>query len=480
MIVLLNWRDLRHGRAGGAEVYCSFVAERLAELGQEVVLLTSRDAGLPARERVGGYEVRRYGGPLSVYPLALAWLAWHRREVEGVIDCQNGIPFFSPLVLSRRTPVVLVVHHVHQAQFARYLGKMAARVGRWLEGPASRWLYGTRAVAALSPSTRRGVRQTLRLRGPIHVVPPGCRPPQVSGVRARTEWPSVVCVGRLVPHKRYEILVRAWPNVVAALPDATLDLVGGGVERERLEHLAGSLGIAGSVRFYGELPSGSCDDLLRRGWLTVNPSAGEGWGLTVLEANAIGVPVVAFRVDGIRDAVRDGTTGWLVGSAGELGPQIVESLRLLASPHAARDWSARCRAWSSCFDWASTAAQLRALLCAERERRAPGRRERRRPSDLAMVLQVRDGLLPDGWTQRLRGLDRVVRDGETSAVLLPGADPAGVRSIWARLGGTPASLGASIVAVARPADHVLPGGLLPIQQGVHERDRSPRRLEQLQ
>ena len=90
-----------------------------------------------------------------------------------VVDCQNGIPFFSPLFAGTDVPVVQVIHHVHQDQFATRFPAPVAALGRFLEGPATRRVYGPRAVVAVSPSTRQELRRRLRFRGPIFVVPNG-------------------------------------------------------------------------------------------------------------------------------------------------------------------------------------------------------------------------------------------------------------------------------------------------------------------
>src|SRR5271155_2314684 len=99
--VIVNWRDLSHPQAGGAEMYCEEVASRLARGGRRVVLLTSAVAGHPLSETRDGYLIVRRGGPLTVYLLAFMWLWRHRRRIVEVIDSQCGIPFLAPLALRR-------------------------------------------------------------------------------------------------------------------------------------------------------------------------------------------------------------------------------------------------------------------------------------------------------------------------------------------------------------------------------------------
>ena len=67
-----------------------------------------------------------------MYPRILGWLLAHRWSFDAVLDCQNGIPFFTPCVLPRGVPVLCVVHHVHTAQFGLHFPP-------WLAWPAGCW-----------------------------------------------------------------------------------------------------------------------------------------------------------------------------------------------------------------------------------------------------------------------------------------------------------------------------------------------------
>ena len=116
--VIVNWRDLSHPQAGGAEMYCEEVACRLARDGRRVVLLTSSVADHPSWETRDGYLVVRRGGPFTVYLFAFLWLWRNRGRIDEVIDSQCGIPFLAPLAVRRDTPVVILIYHVHQEQLA--------------------------------------------------------------------------------------------------------------------------------------------------------------------------------------------------------------------------------------------------------------------------------------------------------------------------------------------------------------------------
>lgn len=432
-VVVTNWRDLDHPETGGAEAVCHELATRLAARGHDVTLLCAAVAGRPREEHRDGYRVVRRGGRYGVYAAALAWLLLHRRTVDAVVDSQNGIPFFTPLALPRRTPVVMLLHHVHQDQFASYFPRPVAALGRWLEGPVSRAVYGYRAVVAVSPSTRAEARRRLRLRGDVRVAPPGWAVERRAD-HARSAHPHVVCVGRLVPHKRTDLVVRAFPGVLAAHPDARLTIVGRGPERPALVSLVEQLGLSTQVDLLDDLDDAARDRVLASAWLSVNASAGEGWGLSVVEANALGVPVLAYRRPGLRDSVDDGRTGWLVDDDADLAQEVADRLSELATPDRAARYAAAAREWADGFTWDAQTDTVEQVLRSEAVRLDLGPQDRRRRSDAAVVVTVPDDLLPPDWTSRTRATDTWTTAEHGATALLRAADVETARRAVARLG----------------------------------------------
>ena len=134
--------------------------------------------------------------------------------------------------------------------------------------------------------------------------------------------PVVVCVSRLVPRKGQDTLIRAWPQVRAAVPDAALLLVGGGPYAGRLQRLAGRLGVAGSVIFTGPVPWSELPSYYDAGDVFAMPCRTrrhgldvEGLGIVYLEASATGLPVIGGDSGNAPDAIRDGETGYVVAGA---------------------------------------------------------------------------------------------------------------------------------------------------------------------
>jgi glycosyltransferase involved in cell wall biosynthesis len=134
----------------------------------------------------------------------------------------------------------------------------------------------------------------------------------------------VVMVGRLVAAKGVDTLLRAVASVVRQRPDFRLEVAGDGEAWPGLEALAAELGLGEHVRFLGNV--GDVPGLLARASALVLPSLSEGISLTLLEAMARGLPVVATRVGGNPEVVEDGVTGRLVpaGDPGELAGALLD------------------------------------------------------------------------------------------------------------------------------------------------------------
>ncbi|MEU4531157.1 glycosyltransferase family 4 protein [Micromonospora ureilytica] len=428
-VAVLNWKDPWHPDAGGAEVYAWQVARDLVTAGAEVTFVTARPSGQRGDEVRDGIRIIRVGGRWSIYPRVLGWLLRHRRRFDAVVDCQNGIPFFSPAVLPANVPVICVIHHVHDRQFRLYFGPLVGRFGAWLEGPVAGRIYRRCVTLAVSPSTATAVRDRLGWTGPVVVVPNGADADHPRG-GVRDARPRLVCVGRVTRHKRVDLVLDAVERLRPERPDLRLDIVGGGPDVETIRRQVDERGLTDVVTVHGHLPSAERDALLGAAWLHVSGSWGEGWGLVVVEAAAAGLPTVAFDVDGLRDAVRPGRTGWLVGEggdpAGSLAAGLDRALDSVATPAEADRMAVECRQWSDAFRWADTGRRVRAVLGDLLTPRAVPWAS----ADACLVVRTPE---PENLLARVTPLlphTRHVAIGQQSLwILVPGADPAAVRQV---------------------------------------------------
>ena len=130
--------------------------------------------------------------------------------------------------------------------------------------------------------------------------------------------PLVVAVGRLVPVKRFDRLVDALVALRRQHRTLQAVIVGEGYERPALEARIRAADATSWLTLSGRLSDEDLVSLYRRSWLVMSTSAREGWGMTLTEAGACGVPAVATRIAGHADAVVDGESGFLADSDEEL------------------------------------------------------------------------------------------------------------------------------------------------------------------
>ena len=180
-----------------------------------------------------------------------------------------------------------------------------------------------------------------------------------SGEKCAT--PSIGYLGRLKKYKSVEHVLHALLLVKERLPEIRLLIIGDGDYRRELERRAEVLGLRDRVEFTGYVSHEVKVRLLNRVWLIVNPSPKEGWGLTVIEANACAVPVIAADSPGLRDSVVDGKTGVLYpyGDINGLGNEIIQ---LLENEQKRNQLALQARKWAEKFSWDESARKAMEII----------------------------------------------------------------------------------------------------------------------
>ena len=364
-IHVLAWRDLDDIEAGGSEVHASMVARHWAAAGLWVSMRTSYAQGRPTQVWRDGYLVTRKAGRYLVFPRSVASaLARRSGPRDALVEIWNGMPFFSPLW--DLGPRIVLVHHQHADMWRLALPPTLAKVGDTIERVVAPPLYRRSRVVTLSPSSRDELVDGMGLRADhVTVVPPGVADHFTPGP-GRSPTPLVLGVGRLVPVKRFDLLVDAMAAVRARRPDVRLVLVGDGHEREAIEERIRRLGAQDWVELLGRVDDRALVELYRRAWLVASTSLREGWGMTITEAAACGTPAVASRIAGHTDALTDGVTGLLA----DPGEELIGALSRLIDDDATRlalGEAARRRAES--LRWDATAEAIFGVLADEAARR---------------------------------------------------------------------------------------------------------------
>jgi glycosyltransferase involved in cell wall biosynthesis len=357
-VLILNWRDLTNPEGGGSELYVESVASRLAAAGDRVTLFCAAHTEAPRDELKDGVRYVRRGNHLTVYLWAAALLVLGRLGRTGtVLEVQNGVPFLARLWTRRR--VVVLVHHVHREQWSVVFGRLGARLGWWLESwlaPRVNRRCGYVAVSEVTKAelVRLGVRADR-----VDVIHNGTSPALPTD-EPRAAVPTIAVLGRVVPHKRVELVLEAAARLRHEVPGLRVEVAGDGYWLPMLRDRVTALGLDDVVVLHGRVSEQAKHDLLARAWVHAVPSVKEGWGLSVVEAGTHGTPSVAFRAaGGLAESIVDGRTGLLVDTPDELRVVLAE---LLANAPLRDLLGSGARAHAARFDWAATAAAFSDLL----------------------------------------------------------------------------------------------------------------------
>lgn len=363
-ILILEFRDITHPEAGGAEVVLDEVFRRVAAAGHSVHYLCSRHGTAPAEEVRDGIRYFRRGNQFY-FNLAAAW-AYHRElrhhhQYDLIFEGVDKVPFFMP-VMERRLPVMCLVPHLFgSTAFREVAWPLAAYV--WAMERPIPWIYKHCLVSTPSESSRQDLAKRGLPLDNVRVIHNGLdhglywAPP----VKPERQRPTLLYLGRIKRYKGIEQGFHAILRLRATYPDILYRIVGAGDYVAPLQAMVARLGIGEHVDFMGRVSEARKVELLQQADVLLYLSPKEGWGLSVLEANACGTIAIASDSPGLRDAVRHERTGFLIphGDADTLARRIDQLL-------SGRELYGRMRAngieWAESFTWDRAARETIAIM----------------------------------------------------------------------------------------------------------------------
>jgi glycosyltransferase involved in cell wall biosynthesis len=328
-ILILNWRDIKHPASGGAEIVTYEVAKRWVEWGNEITWFVAGYPGCQVDEMMDGIRLHRRGNQTSVHFEAFRY---YQRNWQGyfdvVIDEINTIPFFTPLYVKEKK-IAYINQLAREIWF--YEAPAPLNLFGYLLEPILLRFYRRTPFITISDSTKNdlsriGVDE-------VHVINPGLDIKPLADIPKHEEkafHPTVIYVGRVVPSKRVVDIIEAIYLVQKQVPDVQLWIVGSSdpAYHAKLENLINKCELDTSVHFFGKVPLEKRQLLMKQAHILVMASVREGWGLVVIEANAVGTPAVVYNVPGLVDSVQDNATGLVCrqNSPKELANQITRIL----------------------------------------------------------------------------------------------------------------------------------------------------------
>lgn len=364
------------GEFGGAEIIVATLKQELARRGHQVKVLAE---ALPQ----GVTSFADYTFPES-FPRALTrlWnpsayrslrkvLADFRPDIVNLHSFNHASP--SVLFAVRGFPTVLTVHN-YDVIFPNEWVQLASSGAGWkrlraLAHPRFYWEnFRYQLVRRSLPSVRRIVVSSDYLADRLRLNPSATRIQKCTygipllNYSAPVNFDNLLYMGRLSPEKGVEHLIQAMPRIRDAIPQAKLTIVGSGPAQSSLQELASRLGLAEAIAFIGQVPNNQIENYYASASIVVVPSVwAEPFGLTGLEAMSVGRPVLASRIGGITEWLKDGETGYFVapGSSAEIAGRAIQLLR---DPALIEEMGRRGRAASQRWTVARGAAELEQIF----------------------------------------------------------------------------------------------------------------------
>ncbi|MGB5107192.1 MAG: glycosyltransferase family 4 protein [Candidatus Zixiibacteriota bacterium] len=350
-ILAVNWQDVTNPLGGGAEVHIEEILKRVASWGHSVTLACSNYPNGREREERDGLVIRRRGSRQNFNFVTPGLVKEILREAEYdlIVEDINKIPFYLPLWQKR--PHLAVIPHLFGKNIYQEANAIVASYVYFAEKPIPR-VYRHSRFLAISNSTRDDLVSRGIERENIDVAECGVDHSiyKVDSATQRYSEPTILYLGRLKKYKSVHHVIAAMPQIRKSVAKARLLIVGSGDHLNELKALAEKLALGDCVEFVGFVSEKEKLEYLRRSHVSVYPSPKEGWGITNIEANACGTPVVAANSPGLRDSVSDGKSGLLYeyGDVDQLSSQIV---KLLSDQTKHECMSKSAVEWAQRFTW---------------------------------------------------------------------------------------------------------------------------------
>lgn len=357
--LVLHWKDIKNPNAGGGTRYAHQIAQKLSEE-HDVTLLSYRFPGSPKKTTINeNYTIHRRGNKISYHLKAPLYLLKHRREYDLILDSVILAPKLLLCSHFCKAKKIALVHQFFQRVIKEQFSKLFSLPIGLFE---KLWppFYRNFTMVAVSESIRR----KLLKRGAkdVKVIPPGLQIEKYEyHPKRKAKTPLLIYIGRLKKYKGIQYGIKAMQHVLNSFPNATFLIAGRGDYKQNLQSLITKLDLGSHVELLGYVSEKKKAEMLKRAHLFLFPSIAEGWGISAIEAQACGIPVVGTNTDGLQDSIKDRKTGRLVpyGKPKKIAKEIIA---LLSNSERRKQLAENAYTWAQRFSWEHTLERLLQLL----------------------------------------------------------------------------------------------------------------------
>lgn len=360
-VLVVNWRDIYNPEAGGAEIHIDEILKRKPS-SWNVDFVSALFKNANPYDQTPFYKIHRiHDNALFNFKFRFYYKKYlSLKNYDLIIDDISKIPLAIPSYV-KNIPVISVIHHIHGNSLFKELPYPLALYVSRMEKFFLRY-YISEPVIAVSESTKNELLRLYPYKN-ITVSNNGIDYDSLNRCfKKDSEKPPVLLyLGRLKKYKRVDHIIRAFAIVKNKISGAKLLIAGKGDDEERLRGISEGLGLDQSVNFLGFIDDKDKNPVFSRSKIYVIASEKEGWGISVLEANAAGLPAIGYDVEGLRDSIKDGFSGFLVKN-NDIGLFAAKILQVLGDGDLASKLSFQANAWAKGFSWDSMAENFYRII----------------------------------------------------------------------------------------------------------------------
>jgi glycosyltransferase involved in cell wall biosynthesis len=359
-ILILNWRDPKNPKSGGAEIVTMGHAKAWIMAGHRVTWFTSKFKNCKAQEEIEGINIIRKGNSLTVYLLAPIFYFVTGQKFDIVVDEIHGLPFFTPIYVHK--PKIAFIHEVADEIWDSMYPFPISVLGKLFESIYFRFYqnikFWTDADSTIGDLEKQGIKRKncTVINCPI-VSKPLIKLPE------KEKNTTFIFVSRIVKMKGIEEVIKAFHYVSIENMNARLWIVGNGDKKyeNELREMINIYSLSNKVKFWGRVSEENKFKLLGKAHLLLHASVKEGWGLVVIEAASQGTPSVVYNVSGLKDSVKNNKTG-IVLERNVPEEMAKEALKLFEEKERYRTYQINGLAWSKSLTWEKAAKESLNLI----------------------------------------------------------------------------------------------------------------------
>ncbi len=362
-VLVINWRDIKNPEAGGAEVNIDEILKR-KPANWEVDFVSSTFNGatkvFPDFEIINGYRVYRIPNNfLFNFTFYHYWKKFFsKNNYDLIIDDISKIPLVTPLYIKNK-PIIAIHHHIHGTSVFKELAFPLALYVFLMEKFLLSF-YSNIPTIVVSESSKKKLIQNYNYKKTF-ICYNGIEFDFIrsKALNEKNPFPTLVYFGRLKKYKRVDHILKSFSIIKKKssslkAKSSKLWILGTGDDEKRLKNLTKKLSISEDVTFFGYVNDEEKIKLLSKSHIYAIASEKEGWGITVVEANACGLPVVGYDVEGLRDSIKNNYSGFLVPNGNII--ELAKKIELLfENENLTNEMSQNAIKWASEFEWNKTA-----------------------------------------------------------------------------------------------------------------------------